>query len=598
MDRHKLKIMALGIIFPFLLFGAENRENISIKLNAFSGHGSILLTWDMPEHEIINSIRIFRSINMMSTYEIIDLGGVINDRYLDVNLLTDDLLFYKVELETIDGSIFSSSHETPAFAKSKDLYYHDNIISELKENYPVTILTISEITNIHEFESLLIHDYLLRYSPFVINEMDMLQMYLLMEKIRMDSFLNMVSIKDFRASAFLFTSENPSSMLEYVENGFTAFEPLIRQRILFTPEEWNNEKINLIKLLDIKLSESVNIYDNDSDFLETLPPVRMTNLLKDSIGIKIGMHQLHNINNTIELRMDDKFLPVWFENDDPQMITIPDDWVYVDLMIAGDVVQSLPIVNESGLLSITLNDQYIFSDEITDLQVMRSIPKQDFQLNEIAYNNMDKKLQVEVAGNTDWTTLLGLFINDSLLWEWNSLPGFEVNFVDSNWVIQTAKGYSWLHLCIVNENNEWDIIESRPLFLNASFHESKVPDFGLWTTLSFSSFGESNDITKGHQNKLLIPEMFALYQNYPNPFNSSTNITFDLLKEANVTLFVADARGRKLQVFLEEIFLEKGFYSFDWSAEYQSSGIYFITLQAQSDEHLPVIMSRKMIYLK
>ena len=95
MDRHKLKIMALGIIFPYLLFGAENRENMSIKLNAFSGHGSILLTWDMPEHEIINSIRIFRSINMMSTYEIIDLGGVINDRYLDVNLLTDDLLFYK-----------------------------------------------------------------------------------------------------------------------------------------------------------------------------------------------------------------------------------------------------------------------------------------------------------------------------------------------------------------------------------------------------------------------------------------------------------------------------------------------------------------------
>ena len=64
-----------------------------------------------------------------------------------------------------------------------------------------------------------------------------------------------------------------------------------------------------------------------------------------------------------------------------------------------------------------------------------------------------------------------------------------------------------------------------------------------------------------------------------------------------MSLYVADARGRKLQVFLEEIFLEKGFYTFDWSAEYQSSGVYFITLQAQTGDYLPVVLSRKMIYL-
>jgi hypothetical protein len=98
MDRHKLKIIALGIIFPFLLVGAENKEDMIIKLNAFSGHSSILLTWDIPEKEIISSVRIFRSFNMMSTYEIIDLEGLINDRYLDVNIFTDDLLFYRVEL--------------------------------------------------------------------------------------------------------------------------------------------------------------------------------------------------------------------------------------------------------------------------------------------------------------------------------------------------------------------------------------------------------------------------------------------------------------------------------------------------------------------
>jgi len=96
----------------------------------------------------------------------------------------------------------------------------------------------------------------------------------------------------------------------------------------------------------------------------------------------------------------------------------------------------------------------------------------------------------------------------------------------------------------------------------------------------------------------IVPDKFFVSQNYPNPFNSSTNITFDLLEEATVSLYVADAKGRKLRIYLDEIFLEKGFYSFDWSAEFQSSGIYFIILQAQTRDYLPVAMSRKMIYLK
>jgi len=590
--------MTLGIIFPFLLVGAENKEDMSIKLNAFSGHGSILLTWDMPKKEIINSVRIFRSFNMMSTYEIIDLEGLINDRYLDVNIFTDDLLFYRVELETVDGRLFSSSHETPAFAKPKDKHYLNQIITELQQTYPMTIVASSEVTNIHELNSLLIHDYILNHSPYEINRIDILQMYLLMEKLKIDSYLNMLSVEDFRAIAFLFTSEEASSLLKYVENAFIAFEPIIRQQILLTPAEWNHEKINLKNVLEIKLAESVDIYNNDSVFLETLPPVIMTTLLKDSIEIRIGLHQLNDIKKTVELQMDNEYILTSFENGNSQMITIPDYWNFANLSIDGVVIQSIPIINEDGLLTITLDNQYIFSDEITDLQIMRSIPKQNFQLNEIAFNNVDKKLQVEVAGNTDRINQLGLFINDSLLWEWNFMPDFEVNFVDSNWAIQSMNDYSWLHLCRVDENDEWEILESRPLVLNVSFHESKVPDLGKWANVSFSSFGESNDITSGRENKLIIPEMFALYQNYPNPFNSSTNITFDLLEEANVSLFVADARGRKLQVFLEEIFLEKGFYSFDWSAEYQSSGIYFITLQAQSSEYLPVVMSRKMIYLK
>ncbi len=598
MNRNKLNIKALGILFPFLLFGAGIKESMPLKIEAHSGPESILLKWDLPKEEIITSIRIFRSSDMMSTYKIIDLDGIITDRYLDKDLISDELYFYRLEIETIDEKVLSSTYETPVFAKPKDAQNLEQNITELQQSYPVTVSAYVEITDIHELKSVLVRDYILNHILSDINQIHTLQMYLLMEEIHIESFLNILSIEAFKACQFLFAEKDPKSLQVFFDTAFNEFDLLLRQQILLTPNEWQNEKENLLTILENKFYKAVNIYKNDEIFLKSLPPIRVTNLVRDSIGVKIYLHQFEDLGSSVELLMKEESIPVFFEKDNSQMVLIPDDWEYVKLLIAGNDVQTIPIVNEKGLLTVAMDNQYIFTDEITSVSTIRSIPKQDFQLNEIAYNDMGKKLQVEVAGSSDWSTQLGLFINDSLLWEWNSIPGFAVSFVDSNWTLQASNDYSWLHLCWVNENESWEIIESRPLILDGSFHESKVPDLGSWKSLFFYSFGESNDITKAKNNNQLIPEIFALYQNYPNPFNSSTNITFDLLEEANVSLYVADARGRKLKVFLEEIFLEKGFYSFDWSGEYQSSGIYFITLQAQSGEYMPVVMSRKIIYLK
>lgn len=598
MNRNKLNIRALGIFFPFLLFGTDIQKDMPLKIEAHGGLGSILLRWDLPEEENITSIRIFRSSDMMSSYEIIDLDGIITDRYLDKDIFSDELYFYRLEMETIDEKILSSSHETPAFAKPKVAQNLDQIIIDLQRSYPVTVSTYLEITDIHELESVLIRDYILNKIPSGLSQIHSLQMYLLMEEIFIESFLNILPIEEFKACELFFAEKDLSSLLEYFNKAFNEFDLLIRHQILLTPLEWQDGKENLLKILKNKFSEAVKIYENDKNFLESLPSIRITNLVRDSSGVKIHLHQFEDLGSSVNLLMNEESIPVFFENDNSQMIVIPNDWEYVELQISGYAVQTIPIVKEEGLLTIAMDNQYKFSDEITNLRTMRSIPIQDFQMNEIAYNYMENKLQVEIAGNSDWSTQLGLFINDSLLWEWNSTPGFAVSFIDSNWVLKVSKDYNWLHLCRVNEIDEWEILESRPLLMEESFHESKVPDLGTWTTLYYSSFGESNDITRAKQNNQLIPEIFALYQNYPNPFNASTNITFDLLEEANVSLFVADARGRKLKVFLEEILLEKGFYSFDWSGEYQSSGIYFITLQAQSGEYPPVVMSRKMIYLK
>ena len=45
-------------------------------------------------------------------------------------------------------------------------------------------------------------------------------------------------------------------------------------------------------------------------------------------------------------------------------------------------------------------------------------------------------------------------------------------------------------------------------------------------------------------------------------------------------------------------FFNSGIYNYLWEGENLSSGIYFITLQAEVNNIQPVVFSRKMIYLK
>ena len=109
---------------------------------------------------------------------------------------------------------------------------------------------------------------------------------------------------------------------------------------------------------------------------------------------------------------------------------------------------------------------------------------------------------------------------------------------------------------------------------------------------------KDNVINQNNYDSQLVPQLFVLYQNYPNPFNGQTKITFDLLENAKLSLYITDAKGRVQDRILEEEFYNSGMYSFLWDAEHLSSGIYFISLQAEVDHLPPALISRKMIFLK
>ena len=169
--------MALGILSPLLLCAAVKEKSVSINLEAYGGAESILLIWDLPNEDNIASIQLFRSSDLMSSYEIIDLDETIRDRYLDRNVQAGELLFYRIEIQMFDGTVYSSPFKTPALARPLDMLEKERIIESNVNEYPETIFSIDEIVNIHSFNSTLLHDYFVKQFPLEIENIQILQMY-------------------------------------------------------------------------------------------------------------------------------------------------------------------------------------------------------------------------------------------------------------------------------------------------------------------------------------------------------------------------------------------------------------------------------------
>lgn len=89
------------------------------------------------------------------------------------------------------------------------------------------------------------------------------------------------------------------------------------------------------------------------------------------------------------------------------------------------------------------------------------------------------------------------------------------------------------------------------------------------------------------------PKNFRLLQNYPNPFNPSTEIAFQLARDAQVSLTIYDMLGRKVQTLVNER-RPAGFHITTFDATGLSSGVYFYRLESGST----LIDTKKMLLLK
>jgi hypothetical protein len=81
------------------------------------------------------------------------------------------------------------------------------------------------------------------------------------------------------------------------------------------------------------------------------------------------------------------------------------------------------------------------------------------------------------------------------------------------------------------------------------------------------------------------PLTFELLGNFPNPFNPSTEIRFNLVQNAAVSLQVFDLSGRLVRTLAQGVALSEGANSMVWNGKDDagvsvSSGVYFYRLAA------------------
>lgn len=105
------------------------------------------------------------------------------------------------------------------------------------------------------------------------------------------------------------------------------------------------------------------------------------------------------------------------------------------------------------------------------------------------------------------------------------------------------------------------------------------------------------DFQKKGTKQNIVTYEYKLYNNYPNPFNPSTQISYSLAEDADVTLKVYDMLGIEVLVLLN-VTQPAGNYKINFNGENLASGIYVYRVVAGKNGRVLFTDTKQMILIK
>ena len=591
----KLKIVYLFVLISGLLWsesvGSGKQGLHPVNLNIHDGVGSLLLNWSFSDSIEAKEINIYKRIGEEDKFSrIISFSDAIGfrDRYLDKNCKALERYFYFIEIKDANGNIFKSDDIRPSFGTSMQ------IVDQKRESF----------NSIWDILSHLIKDSFSKYYPNISVETK----NAIVDLLSKDDSGKSMWIENFPLEyldEIRSIMEKPTNLVfqNNILDELQFFENEYRNEFLVTPKEWNQNIKDIYFSTKEKWFLLVDSFQGYSELIDAMPPLLITGAKRDLnyniINIYVVDTKRLEQNKVIlkhnEESVDVEILSSLYLGAELQ-IKIPNEWGYAELLIEDQIVDEMDFIKNKTIIK-TLDRDIICAEDVKGLKLSKE--KTDVWLNEIYWDPNRSKLSLEVAGIPTGSKKYIISINNTDLWDIDLDQTFDIQYSDSSFNIDLSGIDEPLTLSYdVIEGDQRRSSELIKLISRGVISSHRLPDGGKWENTNRNTFGAENIDQRNAMDASLIPELFVLYQNYPNPFNSNTRISFDLLQDAVLSLYVTDATGRKKTIFSDKEFYNSGKYNFDWNAESFSTGVYFFTINAEVDGFLPVIFSRKMIYLK
>ena len=99
------------------------------------------------------------------------------------------------------------------------------------------------------------------------------------------------------------------------------------------------------------------------------------------------------------------------------------------------------------------------------------------------------------------------------------------------------------------------------------------------------------------RNSNPVANEFNLDQNFPNPFNPSTKISYNLVVESNVKLFIYNVLGELISTLVNK-FQPSGNHNITFENRELNSGVYFYRIEAVGSDGINYSQTKKMILAK
>jgi len=585
-------ILIFGILQCFL-FALDNNRLIEIKkstietnLFVYDGRGSILISWSIPDSIVFDEVRVFSKEFGGEKFELLSLIENDEPNYLDLDCTPSKRYFYKIEITDIYGRIYSSSSDTPAFGTCRDI--QDSKLFDEK------------ITSIHQLVISHLQLELKRIYPYI-NFRPALE--LLSPKIISDyKWIEVFPLEQLnafeQAIPFLDDAIQDSKLIQSV----TSYGDTYSNLFYVKPSEWKalvNETISSMRKEWTKL---ILQYDEALHLFDVIAPVRIVGCqpIENGYDLKIYFFHPDQIENKdVYLISGEEFINVDLnKKNNSKLITIhvPNSWDDVDLMVDDVFIQNFPLIIHDAIIC-TIEGDLIPMDSTSHGIIKVRRKKSSLLLNEITWNPFSRKLGIELMAKENIDEVYTIKNNEMILWEISVPAGLKKQYVDSTLILNQEVSFPAVIALEsffedISQSIEYIVLDSLP------FAISRLPDGQSWHYSNSQTLGSPNHQSNGSLSEQFVPELFILYQNYPNPFNGQTKISFDLLEDAIVNLYITDATGRIHDRLVEEEYKNSGIHNYVWDGNGRSTGIYFITLVAKINDAPPAIFSRKMIYLK